>query len=112
MALYRLHKTEWEKQLRPATEAYKIKTGKRKRDNATEEDGETNGGRRPKEFPGGGKKGVSTGLGKIVRKNGVRIDHRTGRVLEGKDKGRVGGEAGAGGGSAPATAGNWWEDDA
>jgi len=129
MALYRLHKVEWEKLLRPATEAYRAKTaksgGKRKRgededddDEDDEEEEETKGkGKKGKReetsFPGGGRKGVSSGLGLIVRKNGVRIDQRSGKVLEGK-KGGAGGvrgrsdareQASGGGGEG----GNWWE---
>ena len=112
MALYRLHKVEWEKQLRPATEAYKAKTGKgktnqkRKREDGEGEgeegEEEADGGERGKKrahFPGGGRKGISSGLGAIVRKNGVRVDKRSGRALDG---GRE--EAGGGGGS------NWWEE--
>ncbi len=118
MALYRLHKVEWEKQLRPATEAFKIKTSKRKRDTKTDndgeegEDGETGqaekeGRKRSKEeFPGGGRKGVSTGLGKIVKRNGVRVDHRTGKVLDGKN-GRDAQDA-----TGESSSGNWWEEDA
>ena len=117
MALYRLHRVDWEKQLRPATEAYKIKTGKRKRDapaSAAHQEGEegdgadgVQGGKKHKqEFPGGGKRGISSGLGRIVKKNGVRIDQRTGKVLEGKSRPHVP-DVAAGGGSG----GSWWEED-
>lgn len=124
MALYRLHKNEWEKQLRPATEAYKVKIAKsgkhtkRKRDDA--EDGEDdddevfasskrgkkNTGRQ--EFPGGGQKGISSGLGLIIKKNGVRIDQRTGKVLGEKKRGPRDRAAE----DVPADTGgsNWWEE--
>jgi len=135
MALYRLHKVEWEKQIRPTTEAYRAKTakigGKRKRGNKEgeededddDEEGEQSKGGKGKRgtreetsFPGGGRKGVSSGLGMIIRKNGVRIDQRTGKVLEGK-KGGVGGVQGRSDAREQASSGrgggdggsNWWE---
>ena len=70
MALYRLHKEEWE-----PTFAH-LKAGPRKK-------GES--------FPGGGRRGVSSGLGMVV-------------VGEGK-KGKKGG-----GGDVEQEGGNWWDE--
>jgi len=96
MALYRLHKTEWEQQLRQSTDAWKAKMGKsavearvgvaaadRKRkckqdddlQNDVEGDEATQARRRQKGegFPGGGKKGISSGLSVVVRRNRERV---------------------------------------
>ncbi|KAJ8489100.1 hypothetical protein ONZ45_g13705 [Pleurotus djamor] len=68
MALFRLHKHEWEKNLHPV-----INKKKRKRedvedeDNVEESDVEASA---EQEFPGGGRKGVSSGLSTIVRRKG------------------------------------------
>lgn len=106
MALYRLHKVEWEKQLRPVTEAFKAKTGKRKRSKNDEGEDEEGGSGRKEEFPGGGKKGISSGLGLIVKKNGVRLDNQ-------KKKGAKSGANGTGGDADTGGSGlNWWEEDA
>lgn len=141
MALYRLHKIEWEKQLRPVTEAYRDKMGlpalpgqgkpskasqKRKRDDADgsesvdgdgsdaeDDDDNSNAGGRSRrsrrgDNPGGGRKGVSSGLSTIVYRKGVREqpkglrDGSTGQLVD--SGGRAGGKSGGGG--------NWWEDAA
>ncbi|OCF45279.1 RNA exonuclease 4 [Kwoniella heveanensis CBS 569] len=156
MALYRIHKVEWERQLHHATEAYRAQTqkthaiasgagsastgGKRKRgdddddanaDSADEgaadmaDEGEsvtTTGGngakgkkkteRVIKSFPGGGRKGISSGLGLIIRRNGQRIDGTRATYTAGSGRGRRDREAepsSSGGGSG---AGKWWEQDA
>ena len=110
MALYRIHKVEWEKQLRPTTEAWRAKTGKdkRKRDDVTVDGDEgqtaTKKGKKEKvereEFPGGGRKGISSGIGLVYRRNG-KVVKMTGRQprsnLSDHDVGGV--EEG----------GNWWE---
>ncbi|WVF70720.1 hypothetical protein IAT40_005513 [Kwoniella sp. CBS 6097] len=146
MALYRIHKIEWERQLHHATEAYRAQTqkaasasaaagGKRKRDNAESGDegesgDEVEGGgvetaktgkgkkneRVIKSFPGGGRKGISSGLGLIVRRNGQRIDGTKATYTAGsgsggrgrKERDAVTSGSGPGGGSA----GKWWEQDA
>lgn len=90
MALYRLHKTAWEQSIRPTTEAFKAKlkgksAGKRKRDGESEEGDEQDSddeterpikkGKKPREeFPGGGRKGVSSGLSVVVRRGGKRVE--------------------------------------
>lgn len=108
MALYRLVKVEWEKQLRPLTEAFKVKTGKsgkRKRsdkDDGEEGDGEGSKKEKREEFPGGGRKGISSGLGLIVRRNGVRVDNQKPRNGAGPSAGGQSGGSGL----------NWWEEDA
>lgn len=96
MALYRLHKKEWERSVWRQTEAYRSISsvnkpehvlGKRGHDEKEAEDGEEtageskrknrkksgNGGDR-QQFPGGGRKGISSGLDVIVRRNGQRVD--------------------------------------
>ncbi|KAL7423737.1 3'-5' exonuclease [Cryptotrichosporon argae] len=119
MALYRLHKVEWENSIRHITEAYRAKTGqgeadkgkgkkggKRKREDEDEgEDGGEEGGqaaeagdRGKKQYPGGGRKGISSGLGVIVRRNGKRV--------EGDEPRRRGEDRTASAGKA---VGNWWE---
>jgi RNA exonuclease 4 len=111
MGLYRLHKVEWEASVRPQTEAYKAKMGlskgkeKRKRDDESdeeeEEEGEDTGGKKKKEaFPGGGRRGVSSGLSVIVRRGGKRVDGPRQRGVP-----RPSSEVGGAGGS-----GSWWED--
>ncbi|KAK6907502.1 hypothetical protein I203_101496 [Kwoniella mangroviensis CBS 8507] len=118
MGLYRLHKVEWEKQLYRTTEAYRAKIGKskkpdnadkkRKRDDDDDGEGEDEDevevherGKKGKrdQFPGGGRKGISSGLGLIVRKNGKRVDSGGGFREEKRNQ--------------PATSsvssGNWWE---
>jgi RNA exonuclease 4 len=124
MALYRLHKNEWEKQLRPLTEAYKVKIAKSGKHNKRKREGGDEGdedddevfasskrgkkGKGGEEFPGGGKQGISSGLGLIIKKNGVRIDQRTGKVMEGKKSGPRGRAAE----DVPADTGgsNWWDE--
>ncbi|WRT65838.1 uncharacterized protein IL334_002789 [Kwoniella shivajii] len=118
MALYRLHKLEWEKQLHHTTEAYRAKVakgkktdtpaanGKRKRDDEDEEDDEDEGdeestlqARKIKQFPGGGRKGISSGLGVIVRKNGKRVESGGGHREEKRSGTQTNGSG----------AGNWWD---
>ncbi|WVR05708.1 hypothetical protein IAU60_002732 [Kwoniella sp. DSM 27419] len=131
MALYRLHKVEWERQLHRTTEAYRAQasknagkgkatesvpeSGKRKRDGDEEDEDEEDGedqapqkkgkGER-QSFPGGGRKGISSGLGLIVRRNGQRVD------------GAVATYSGAGGGAgrrnreSAGTGEKWWEQAA
>lgn len=110
MGLYRLHKVEWEASVRPQTEAYKAKMGlskgkeKRKRDDESEEEEEegedTRGKKKKEDFPGGGRRGVSSGLSVIVRRGGKRVDGPRQRGVP-----RPSSEIGGAGGS-----GSWWED--
>ena len=83
MALYRLHRKEWEQSVRSATDAWRAKEAqagdqspfrpeKKQRGN-----GDFKAGAR-ESFPGGGRKGISSGLGAVVRRNGVRVDAPTG----------------------------------
>lgn len=91
MALYRLHKKEWERSVWRQTEAYRSTSsvnklkhvlGKRGHDEKEVEDGEETGGESksknrkkrdigggPQQFPGGGRKGISSGLDVIVRRD-------------------------------------------
>jgi len=111
MGLYRLRKVEWEASIRPQTEAYKAKMGlskgkgKRKRDDESEEEEEeegedTKGKKKKEDFPGGGRRGVSSGLSVIVRRGGKRVDGPRQRGVP-----RPSSEVGGAGGS-----GSWWED--
>ncbi|WWC88026.1 uncharacterized protein L201_002929 [Kwoniella dendrophila CBS 6074] len=130
MGLYRLHKVEWEKELYRTTEAYRAKVGKgkkgeipssnangkRKRDNDDDDDHKEDGkisenetdhiqngkkGRKAvQQFPGGGRKGISSGLGLIVRKNGKRVESGGGH----REEKRVTRSS-----ASNASSGNWWE---
>ncbi|KAJ9098065.1 hypothetical protein QFC19_006500 [Naganishia cerealis] len=82
MALYRLHMTEWEATVRKSTEAFRTKTsGKRKQEEAAESEDDEEEGGAPKSkknkskvaeesFPGGGRKGISSGLSTVVKYHG------------------------------------------
>ncbi|KAJ7711566.1 ribonuclease H-like domain-containing protein [Mycena metata] len=105
MAVYRLHRKEWEKgnSSRPLPQA-KMK-GKGKAEEAGPSDDEDDEDEdvpqakekkeKPKTFPGGGRKGVSSGLGTIVRRQG------TGAARSSEDKRSAGGR---GGGA------EWWKE--
>jgi RNA exonuclease 4 len=115
MALYRLHKVEWEQSVRPQTEAYRAKMGivlgkgkdsggKRKRDDESEseegdDDEEARDKKKKDSFPGGGRKGVSSGLSVIVRRGGKRVDGPRQRGVP-RPSNEIGG----------AGAASWWED--
>lgn len=83
MAVYRLHRKEWEKGIRPLNEHMK----KRKR--STDEEDEV----QPSKpiLPGGGRKGVSSGLSTIVVRGGgsesVGEKAKWWKELGGKSKG-------------------------
>lgn len=80
MALYRLHMTEWEAAARKTTEAFRIKTsGKRKQEEESGSEDSDLDGDAPKSkkkkaaqenFPGGGRKGISSGLSTVVKYHG------------------------------------------
>jgi hypothetical protein len=99
MALYRLHKIEWEQTLRQSTEAWKAKngidSGRRKR----RDDGK-----------GQGRKGISSGLSIVVKHHGMKgggLDvGKRGIVKNDNDAPR---SRGAGAGTGDTSAGNWWE---
>jgi RNA exonuclease 4 len=115
MALYRLFKTEWEQSIRPQTEAYKAKLGKgkgketekegggkRKRDDddsESEEEEETQAKKKKEVFPGGGRKGVSSGLSVIVRRGGKRVEGPRQRGVPRSSTQDTG-----------TSGGSWWED--
>ncbi|OWZ55003.1 RNA exonuclease 4 [Cryptococcus neoformans c45] len=128
MALYRLHKKEWERSVWRQTEAYRSTSsvnklkhvlGKRGHDEKEVEDGEETGGESksknrkkrdigggPQQFPGGGRKGISSGLDVIVRRNGQRVDGN------GRGDGSSRRKAGRGEMSTFAGGENWWEQPA
>ncbi|KAJ7026742.1 ribonuclease H-like domain-containing protein [Mycena alexandri] len=113
MAVYRLHRKEWEKGTtsRPLPQAKTKGKGKAEASPSDDDDDEEAEGdadvpqakkkksesEKPKTFPGGGRKGVSSGLGTVVRRQGTA---RGGRG--GEDKRSVG--AGGGGGA------EWWKE--
>lgn len=113
MALYRLYKPEWEATMRHVMETYRQKAGlessakgKRKRDEDEDEEGDEDEagesakrGKR-KDFPGGGRKGISSGLSVVVRRFGKKVE---------ADQPRRRGPAEA---PRAASGGNWWEDAA
>jgi len=80
MAVYRLHRKEWEKGMRPLSE-HGSTSKKRKRPSriagdddgdGDNEEGEGRGSGRSDTFPGGGRKGVSSGLSIVTRGGGSR----------------------------------------
>lgn len=110
MALYRLYKPEWEASLRHVMETYRQKTGmeplpskrKRKRGDTADgdEEGENDERTKQKQFSGGGRKGISSGLSVVVKRFGKKVEDQPKRR-----------------GPAPAPAasssgGNWWEEAA
>jgi RNA exonuclease 4 len=68
MAVYRLHKKDWEKDAKPVTQKRKRK----EKDEGDEEDyNDTKpGSSKQTEFPGGGRKGVSSGLSTVIKRHG------------------------------------------
>ena len=128
MALYRLHKVEWEQSLRKITDAWRAQNGegpgegKGKRKRGTEQDGgedddegTAQGGtskgkkgkndRDPEQFPGGGIKGISSNIGMVItHKDGTKEIRRGKRGYVSEDSGK--GQAASGSG------GNWWESAA
>ncbi|EIN06614.1 hypothetical protein PUNSTDRAFT_105720 [Punctularia strigosozonata HHB-11173 SS5] len=120
MAIFRIHKKEWEKSQRPMTaNVRQNETSAKKSDLMDDDDRETTshgasadtasnvkkGKRKRNEkeggsglFPGGGRKGVSSGKSVVIRRRGDVVDER------GRQKGSA---AGHGGRKA---AGNWWAD--
>lgn len=89
MALYRLHMTEWEAAARKTTEAFRLKTsGKRKQEeeSGSEEDVDGDAPKTkkkkaaPESFPGGGRKGISSGLSTVVKYHGKANNSREDRA--------------------------------
>lgn len=80
MALYRLHRKDWDKTWRPAATALTVAGSKRKRaekdvehaEGAEDGEGEGSGATKPVEYPGGGRKGVSSGLSTVIKRGGAR----------------------------------------
>jgi RNA exonuclease 4 len=119
MALYRLHKIEWEQTLRQSTEAWKAKngidSGRRKRADEEDDDedgegGENRNGKRRDDGKGQGRKGISSGLSIVVKHHGMKgggLDvGKRGIVKNDNDAPR---SRGAGAGTGDTSAGNWWE---
>ena len=77
MAVYRVHRKEWEKGNKILGKDGEV-TKKRKRapgnlSARSEDDDDVNGDERMEgssKFPGGGRKGVSSGLSTVIRRNG------------------------------------------
>lgn len=111
MAVYRLHRKEWEKGLRPVAEyAAKTQSKSHKRKATEDDDGdggedgdaedENRGGEREKRrdiYPGGGRKGVSSGLSTVV--TGGKGPGRGGEAEKQKWWTQIGGGSGGAKGS-------------
>ncbi|ORX34180.1 ribonuclease H-like domain-containing protein [Kockovaella imperatae] len=122
MALYRLHKTAWEQQLHRSTEAWLIKSAKEgKRSRAGESSGagqaeavttqdEEDSAPSKKRLKGdgnqSGRKGVSSGLGKIVRSGILRVEGKGEKRMARAHGGSTKSSDGGGGGA------KWWEASA
>lgn len=82
-------------------DAYRAKTavsGKRKRVEEDEGEGEEQSGKRQiKGFPGGGQKGISSGLSVVVKRFGKKVEDQP------KRRGQP---------QQSQAAGNWWEESA
>lgn len=103
MAVYRLHRKEWEKGHKQLTKAadsgMKRKRGEKKEhedpgvNEAGDDDGEDM--KAKKQFPGGGRKGVSSGLTTVIRRGGNGKGGTTGektkwwKELAGSSKGSL-----------------------
>ncbi|KAJ7895822.1 ribonuclease H-like domain-containing protein [Mycena leptocephala] len=105
MAVYRLHRKEWERSAPRLRVSSVSATGKRRADEDEDEDEDEDAPSIPKDnrikdtktkpaFPGGGRKGVSSGLSTVVRRS-------DGVSASGGDK-RGKGKGGGGGGE-------WWK---
>lgn len=88
MALYRLHKDEWE-----PTFARWVKAGQGKKEG----------------FPGGGRKGVSSGLSVVIVGGKGKKGGREREIAA--PKGGGGGLVGSGRGGGDGGGDNWWEED-
>ena len=88
MALYRLHRKVWDKDFRPVPIPGEGRSRKRKRDAvdieddvAQEEETQAESTTKPvksskvkvQAFPGGGRKGLSSGLSTIIKRQGVSV---------------------------------------
>ena len=89
MALYRLHKKEWDKNFSPAPRQ-KFKGKKRERDTDSLDSPHQGSGKKSRKeetFPGGGRRGVSSGLSTVVKQSSVSaknlLDTMGAKVAEG-----------------------------
>ncbi|KII95459.1 hypothetical protein PLICRDRAFT_48417 [Plicaturopsis crispa FD-325 SS-3] len=73
MAIYRLHRKEWEKGLSTLTPEHRTK---RKRPAQSDDDEDT-------PIPGGGRKGVSSGLSTVIKRKGSSVVTRKGTSTQG-----------------------------
>lgn len=71
MAVYRIHRKEWEKGIRPSGEHGHPR--KRKHSAVEDEDVEDENKDKKPSFPGGGRKGVSSGMSTVVRRSGGSV---------------------------------------
>lgn len=95
MAVYRLHRKEWEK----GNKVIRRYVEKRKREADGEDDGEEEEEERPTMFPGGCRKGVSSGLSTVIKRgNGSKTD-KSGDGGDGSGKSQWWKELGNGKGS-------------
>jgi RNA exonuclease 4 len=75
-------------------------------DGDSESEEEVKPSKSKKVFPGGGKKGISSGLGVVIRRNGQRVETRQRGVPRG---GRAEGSGSASMSASSNTGNNWWE---
>lgn len=70
MAVYRVYRRLWEVGKRLPLPISERTSGKRKREKRDADDVDDEEGEQEADFPGGGRKGVSSGLSTIVKKKG------------------------------------------
>ena len=84
MAVYRIHRKEWEKSIQSSPKHVHPK--KRKRVSAEDDNVEDVKKSQGPAFPGGGRKGVSSGLSTIVKRGGSGSQSNGGSGPGGKSK--------------------------
>jgi RNA exonuclease 4 len=105
MAVFRIHRKDWEKGQRPRTDIKKSKSSNSKNtaasvdgaddsDSDDEDEDEKDSDNNKKIYPGGGRKGISSGLSVIVKRKGE----------SGRDQNTRHSSAGK------ATKSNWWKE--
>ncbi|KAJ7201086.1 ribonuclease H-like domain-containing protein [Mycena pura] len=106
MAVFRLHRKEWEKGSAPLPASQKRArehTEEEQEEQEEEEDVHAGAGKKGAKtrarLPGGGRKGVSSGLSTIVRRSG-----RGASAPGNEEKSKGGGKSGGGGGT------QWWKE--
>jgi RNA exonuclease 4 len=87
MAVFRLHRKTWESGRRPEHAAKPGKAASADAEGSDEDEDEDGGEEGAQLFPGGGRKGVSSGLSVVVTRRGGKPDEkRRARPAAGKPK--------------------------